>query len=115
MSKTTTATPKPAAPAAPAPCRCGCGAQTVRPEASYLPGHDARHAGAVGRALLAGADREAALAALPTEALRTKALGVLATAERKAATKAAGAEARKAAQAAAKAAYAAALAAALGE
>lgn len=120
-------TPAPAAAAAPAPeapasaapapapanCRCGCGAPTVRPSASYLPGHDARHAGQVGRALLAGADEATALAALPTPALRAKAQGLVATARQREAKKAAGAQARAAAQAAAKAAYAAALAEAL--
>lgn len=25
------------------PCRCGCGAQTLTPQARYIPGHDARH------------------------------------------------------------------------
>lgn len=98
---------------APANCRCGCGAPTVRPSASYLPGHDARHAGAVGRSLLAGADEATALAALPTEALKEKARGLVRTAQARQAKQSAGKQARAAAQAAAKAAYAKALADAL--
>lgn len=98
---------------APANCRCGCGAPTVRPSASYLPGHDARHAGAVGRSLLAGADEATALAALPTEALKEKARGLVRTAQARQAKQSAGKQARAAAQAAAKAAYAKALAEAL--
>lgn len=55
-------------------CRCGCGQPTNKGK-GYLPGHDARHAGAVARAILANPTKEAwaALKALPTEALRTKA------------------------------------------
>lgn len=46
-------------------CHCGCGTE-AKPGRSYLPGHDARHAGAVGRALAAGAQgAEEAAAALP--------------------------------------------------
>lgn len=57
-------------------CLCGCGAETKR---SYRPGHDARHAGQVGRLLAAGTSlspeqRSQLLATLPSEALRQKAL-----------------------------------------
>ena len=116
---TTTRTRKPAKPApapAPAPeatpaaaptiCRCGCGSPTVRAEALYIAGHDARHAGQIGRLLIADlTDDEAPaaehrLALLPTPALRAKAEGMVATAARKAAER----SARKAAHAAAKAA-----------
>ena len=69
----------PAAAATDAPtanqCRCGCNAAT---KAMYAPGHDARHAGQVGRAIvdLPADQRGAALAALPTQALITKAIRV---------------------------------------
>jgi hypothetical protein len=105
------ATPAPApAPAAPAPCGCGCGAPTHRAEARYLSGHDARHAGQVGRALVAGGDPEALLATLPTDALRAKATGMVEAHAAREAKKAARKAATEAARAAAKAAYAAALA-----
>lgn len=61
-------------------CKCGC-AVRVASNRHYLPGHDARHAGQVARAILAlpadaagmaeGADL---LLALPTQALRDKAM-----------------------------------------
>lgn len=54
-------------------CRCGCGETTSG--GSYRPGHDARHAGKVGRAIAAGGDPVSLTAALPTEALVKKALG----------------------------------------
>ena len=60
-------------------CRCGCGEQATRPTALYRPGHDARHAGAVGRALIAAGHADPALLdALPSQALRAKAEAVLA-------------------------------------
>ena len=93
---------------APAPrfCACGCGAHTVRPEARYVAGHDARHAGQVGRSL-ADTPRSDAdlLAILGTTDLVAKARRVAATAARKVAEK----EARRVAKEAAKVAYAAAL------
>jgi hypothetical protein len=53
-------------------CRCGCGEQVGR-GARYRPGHDARHASQVGRAMIAaGAEDPELLAALPSEALRAK-------------------------------------------
>jgi hypothetical protein len=52
-------------------CYCGCGAQTARNRA-YRPGHDARHAGQVARAIL-GTGRQDLLDTLPTQALRDKA------------------------------------------
>ena len=56
-------------------CLCGCGEATGR---NYRPGHDARHAGQVGRALAQAPDltvdqREALLHELPSLALREKA------------------------------------------
>jgi hypothetical protein len=58
-------------------CLCGCG-EAVGAAALYRPGHDARHAAAVGRQLrLAGRPDEALLAALPSEALRAKAAAML--------------------------------------
>lgn len=60
-------------------CKCGCGFPVTNRARNYLPGHDARHAGQVARAMAAipGADNEdkrtAMLDALPTDALRWKA------------------------------------------
>lgn len=51
-------------------CLCGCG---IMGKSDYRPGHDARHAGEVARAILGGADRKAALANL-SPALAAKAL-----------------------------------------
>lgn len=94
------------------PCRCGCKAPT---KSTYAPGHDARHAGVVGRWLLANPDatkteKKKHLDTLPTPALQAKAERVVETAKRKEAEKASKAEARAKAKAAAKAAYEAALA-----
>jgi hypothetical protein len=36
------------------PCECGCGGATIRPEARFLPGHDARLKSALIRTALAG-------------------------------------------------------------
>lgn len=58
----------------PHPCNCGCG-ETITTRAMYRPGHDARHAGAVGRQIAQDGD-ESALDALPSENLRSKALRV---------------------------------------
>ncbi len=55
-------------------CLCGCAEITNR-NRNYRPGHDARHAGRVGRALAATGNTEL-LAALPTAALRLKAQAV---------------------------------------
>jgi hypothetical protein len=61
-----------------APCRCGCRQQVTRPTALYRPGHDARHAAAVGRALIAAGHADPALLdALPSLALRGKAEAML--------------------------------------
>lgn len=105
------AAPAPAEVAAPAPaprpCGCGCAAPTVRPEARFIAGHDARLAGQIGRALAAGEiDAEEAARRLGSDRLMAKAAGVADTARRREAEKAA----RAAAKAAAAAAYAAALA-----
>jgi hypothetical protein len=63
--------PKAPAPA-PAPCACSCGADANVGKA-YRPGHDARHAGQVGRLLVAKAPAaQAEFAKLPP-ALRAKA------------------------------------------
>lgn len=83
------AKPKAARPSTTAPsteCRCGCKAIT-RKGKGYLPGHDARHAGQVARAILADPMTQADvhLAALPTLALRAKALAQVARGNAKAA------------------------------
>lgn len=50
----------------------------IRPTALYRPGHDARHAAAVGRALIAAGHADPALlVALPTPALAAKATAML--------------------------------------
>lgn len=97
-------TAKPATPAAapatkapaPKPCLCGCGIPTIRPDARYRSGHDARHAGEVGRSDLSEAKVRELFAGAPK--LLAKALAVRETAARKVAEK----EAKRAAQAAAK-------------
>lgn len=54
-------------------CACQCGEQ-VGPKAIYRPGHDARHAGIVARAIAANPKQtKVLLATLPTPALRAKA------------------------------------------
>lgn len=54
-------------------CTCGCGEQ-IGPRATYRPGHDARHAGAVARAIAADPKQaKTLLLALPSPALRAKA------------------------------------------
>lgn len=59
-------------------CQCGCGEAITRLTALYRPGHDARHASAVGRALIsAGHPDQALLDALPSPALRAKAEAML--------------------------------------
>lgn len=101
----------PAVDKAPAPsfplCGCGCGVPTVTAKALFLSGHDARHAGVLGRALAATPDDTDLNAAYDrlSDRLRAKVDGIRATAERKQAEK----EARLAAKAASKAAYEAAL------
>ncbi len=58
-------------------CRCGCH-ERVGPGARYRPGHDARHASQVGRAMIAaGAEDPVLLATLPSEALQAKARAML--------------------------------------
>lgn len=59
------------------PCGCGCG-ENVPAKSNYRPGHDARHAGQVGREIAVnyatpGFDRRELLAALPSDALKAKA------------------------------------------
>lgn len=100
------ATPK--APAKPSACRCSCGQTTIRPNARYIAGHDARHAGVMGRAMIASSrqgeplpTRESLVALFGTERLADKALGMVVTANAKANAIAKA----KAAKAAAQAAY----------
>lgn len=98
------ATPAPVKPAAtPRNCGCGCNAPTITERASFLPGHDARFAGLVGRGEIVPADWQTALITAP---LQKKIDGITETAKRKAAVK----TAREAAKAAAKAAFDAAMA-----
>lgn len=60
------------------PCRCGCGLGTIRPDAFYLPGHDARHAGAIGRQAIAEPNRaEDLIKSLPSDRLRAKAQAMI--------------------------------------
>lgn len=59
------------------PCYCGCG-ENVPSKSFYRPGHDARHAGVVGREIAAnyatkGFDRRDLLSNLPSEKLVAKA------------------------------------------
>lgn len=64
-----------------AECKCGCG-ELANKNRDYRPGHDARHAGVIGRAMATEfaanrADKaEALLVQLPSAALRIKAKGV---------------------------------------
>lgn len=53
MSKTASTTPAPATKPAPAPanCGCGCGQPALTAKGTFLPGHDARLAGVLGRAI----------------------------------------------------------------
>lgn len=79
-------------------CLCGCGAN-VPSKTNYRPGHDARHAGQIGREIAAnytvdGFDRRTLLDALPTDALKRKAEGVAETAIKKAEAKSTNREAR---------------------
>lgn len=75
------AAPKASTTVASGVCHCGCKGKTSKGK-GYLPGHDARHAGQVARAILAtpvgGDNRDHLLATLPTEALRNKALAQIA-------------------------------------
>ncbi len=72
-----------------ATCRCGCSEAPTSTRTSYRPGHDARHAGNVGRAIALNPDLEVALLGeLLTEALRAKAQRVASAARMKAAAKA---------------------------
>lgn len=101
--KSTQPTPKPKATPAPANCGCGCGVPTVSAKATFLAGHDARHAGNLGRALAANPDDAQAVAAYKAASpkLQAKIRKVEETAKRKAASK----EAAKEAKVAAKEAY----------
>lgn len=66
-------------------CKCGCGAPTSNSRRLYRPGHDARHAGQVARAIAAGQVTLAdGLAQLPSDALRIKARDMVARLQAKA-------------------------------
>ena len=105
MTKNTATKPAAATPAAkplPSNCRCGCNQPTVTEKALFVSGHDARLAGALGRAKAAGPltkPQQAQYDSL-SDALRKKADGVEQTARRKAAEKAARVEAARIAKAA---------------
>lgn len=72
-------------------CRCGCRVPVNDRKRNYLPGHDARHAGQVGKAIAAKDPKsdefESMLAVLPTDALRRKASDIATRRLHKAATK----------------------------
>lgn len=103
-----------ATPKAPANCGCGCGAPTITAKATFLPGHDARLAGVLGREWaredLSTEEADALEARIGslTPALQAKVRSVTATVERKRAEKVAREVAKKAAAEAFKAAMAAA-------
>jgi hypothetical protein len=100
-------------------CLCGCNARTQRASALYIPGHDARHAGLVARAIagydgnkpsrdpMTKTDRNKALDALPSDLLRSKASShadrLITTAKVKAARAKADADRKAAVEAARKA------------
>ncbi len=72
-------------------CLCGCG-ENVPSKSNYRPGHDARHAGAVGKALAAmaepsKADTDKMLADLPSDRLKDKARNIAAKQREKATKK----------------------------
>jgi hypothetical protein len=100
--------PETKAPAAPVAVACGCGCgQTANLGRQYRPGHDARHAGAVGRMVAEGKDgAQEALAALPAK-LQAKAQAFADNRAKEAARKAAAAKVREDAKEALKAALAA--------
>lgn len=80
-------------------CGCGCEAP-VAGKAAYRPGHDARHASDIGKEIAVTGDRSKA-DALPSPALRAKALRIADNASAKAAGKAQSQAARNAAKRAA--------------
>lgn len=58
-------------------CLCGCGTVIQSRKGMYRPGHDARHAGNIGRALMeAGRIDSDLLEKLPTDKLRDKAIAM---------------------------------------
>lgn len=105
------ATPTPKAPPvkqAPSNCGCGCGKPTITAKAAFLSGHDARHAGVLGRAFGTGTatpEMQAAYDRL-TDRLKEKVDGIAKTAKRNQAVK----DAKEAAKRAAKEAFDAAMA-----
>lgn len=59
-------------------CRCGCEKTTSGDRTLYRPGHDARHASQIARAILADpGQRDVLLGALPSAALREKAASMV--------------------------------------
>ncbi len=98
-------TPPAAKQAKPTPsnCACGCGAPTITAKAAFLPGHDARLAGVLGRLLAntpLGKDREAVTTRINalSPALKAKTLKIADTEAKRLARKAAQEAARKAAK-----------------
>lgn len=88
----------PKATPTPVSCHCGCGTE-AKLGRRYLPGHDARHAGQVGRMVAEGKDgAQEALAALPP-ALKAKAERFAANRQAEADRKRLAAEIRAAAKA----------------
>lgn len=92
--------PKPKKAKSLSDCLCGCGEQSQN---NYRPGHDARHAGQIGREIAAGHgtkgfNRRTLLEFLPTDALKAKAEGVAETAIQKEAKREAAAAAKAAAK-----------------
>lgn len=68
----TNTSPAPATEAA-RQCLCGCGEDVRSKNASYRPGHDARHVGFVARRMVLTRSQEA-LEELPSEPLRARAV-----------------------------------------
>lgn len=89
------------------PCYCGCG-ENVPSKSFYRPGHDARHAGVIGRIIASNAatpgyDRRDALNDLPSDKLQAKAEAIAEKAIAKVDAKLAKEVAKQAAKDAAKA------------
>lgn len=90
-------TPTPAvkqAKPAPSNCACGCGAPTITAKAAFLPGHDARLAGVLGRSLANTPSGEARVALVErldslSPALKAKTIKIAETETKRLARKAA--------------------------
>lgn len=93
--KATATKPKDTNPADLPLCKCGCETPVGSRKTSYRPGHDARHAGQVGRKFIEqGKADPKLLATLPSEKLQAKALRMLQVSDDKQDAKAAAAEAK---------------------